>query len=389
VKMQRAESQKAMLHLPIVHLQNQLRITLLLLFLLGHLAKAEVSDFYIGTQTSHSESKGIYRCSIDTDTGKLGPLTLAATANNPNFLAISPDHQFLFAALGDSVGSYRVRGDGALTPLNEQPSGGAGPCHVSLDENGRHLFVANYGGGNIACFPVGADGLIGSRTALMQFTGSGPDPNRQKKPYAHSIYADPQNKFVYACDLGSDSVWIFKFDPVGGLLVPSNPAAAKVPPGSGPRHLAFGPGGHFVYVANEMGASVSFFKRDPVSGALTLVKTVSTLMAGTSTKGVTTAEICFHPSGKWLYVSNRGCDTISVFAMALDGTATLVQSVSSVAKFPRSFAIDPTGKWLIAAGQNDNRLAVLKIDQATGELSPTDQSAAVPAPICVLFAAKK
>lgn len=371
------------------HLQNCLRIAWAAFLLLGQVAVADVSYFYLGTQTDHTGSKGIYRCSIDTDTGRLGPVTLAVEANNPNFLALSPDDQFLFAALGKTVGAFKVGPDGAVTPLNEKPSGGDGPCHVSLDKTGRHLFVANYGTGNVASFAIGADGLIGTQTASMQFTGSGPDPNRQKKPYAHSIYVNPQNKFVYSCDLGSDSIWVFNFNPADGTLAPANPPMAKVPPGNGPRHLAFSPDGNGVYVASEMGASVTFFRRDPASGALTSIEAVSTLPSGTSTKGVTTAEICLHPSGRWLYVSNRGCDTISVFAIAPDGRPTLIQSVSSVAKFPRSFAIDPTGQWLISAGQKDNRIAVLKIDQATGRLSPTDQTAAVAAPVCVLFVPHK
>jgi 6-phosphogluconolactonase len=366
-----------------------LRIALLVFLLLNHQAMADVTRFYIGTMTGPSASKGIYLGSLDTDTGKLGPLTLAAEAKNPNFLALSPDHPFLFAALSDTVGSFQVRPDGTLTPLNEQPSGGAAPCHVCLDKTGRHVFVANYGGGNIAAFEVGPDGLIGKRTALMQFTGSGPDPKRQKNSYAHSVYVDPKNKFLYSCDLGSDRIWIFKLSAIDGALVPADPPAAKVPPGSGPRHLAFHPNGKFVYVANEMGLSVTVFARDAESGALTALETVPTLPPGSPAKGVTTAEICCHPSGKWLYVSNRGFDTISVFTIAPDGRLSLLQNTPSVAKFPRAFAIDPSGRWLIAAGQNDNRIAVLKIDPATGRLTATDQSAVVGAPVCVLFVPKK
>jgi 6-phosphogluconolactonase len=367
----------------------RLRIAFLLFLLLGDRAMAEVFPFYIGTLTDHSTSKGIYLGSIDTDTGKLGALTLAVVAKNPNFLVLSPAHQFLFAALSDTVGSFKVRPDGTLNPLNECPSGGGGPCHVSLDETGRHLFAANYEGGNIASFEVDSKGLIGERSALIQFAGSGPDTRRQKKSYAHSIYVDPKNKFVYSCDLGSDSVWIFKFDAIRGTLTPSDPPVAKVPPGSGPRHLAFHPNGNFVYVVNEMGVSVTVFARDAASGALTALESVPTLLSGTLAKDVTAAEICCHPSGKWLYVSNRGSDTISVFAIAPDGRLSLLQNASSVAKFPRSFAIDPTGQWLISAGQKDDRIAVLKIDQATGRVTATDQSAAVGAPVCVLFVPKK
>jgi 6-phosphogluconolactonase len=365
------------------------QIALLLFLLLGRCAEAEVIPFYIGTMTDRTANKGIYRGSLDTDTGKLGPLSMAVAANNPNFLALSPDNQFLFAALTSTVGSYKVRPDGTLSALNEQPSGGGDPCHVSVDRTGRHVFVANYGGGNIAEFTVGLDGMIGNRAALQQFSGSGPNHNRQDKPYAHSVYVGPENTTVYSCDLGSDSIWIFRFDASSGSLAPATPPAAKVPPGSGPRHLAFHPGGKFVYVASEMGHNVTVFARDAGSGALTAVETVSTLPDGTPDKGITTAEICCHPSGKWLYVSNRGIDTIAVFKIADDGKLSLVQSASSVAKFPRNFALDPTGHWVISAGQNDNRIAVLKIDQETGQLTATDQSAAVAAPVCVLFVPPK
>jgi 6-phosphogluconolactonase len=366
-----------------------LRIALLLFLLLAHRAAAGVVPFYVGTFTDHTASKGIYLCSLDTGTGILGPCTLAAAAKNPNFLTLSPDHQYLFAALAKTVGSFKLRADGKLIALNAQPSGGTVPCHVSVDATGRHLFVANYDGGNIAGFNVGADGLIGERTALKKFSGSGPNVSRQNKPYAHSIYVSPENTVVYCCDLGTDNVRIFRFDSSDGGLAPASPPAAKVPPGSGPRHLVFHPGGKFIYVSNEMGNSVSVFARDAGSGALTALETVSTMPEGAPKKGVTTAEILCHPTGKWLYVSNRGIDTISVFKIADDGRLTLIQSTSSVAKFPRSIALDPTGHWLISAGQNDNRIAVLKVDQDTGQLTPMDQSAAIPAPVCVLFVPQK
>ncbi|MCE0523160.1 MAG: lactonase family protein [Methylacidiphilales bacterium] len=361
----------------------QLRLTLLFCLLLGHCALAEVLPFYIST------GKGIYRDTLDTGTGKLGTPTLAVAAVNSNFLALSPDNQFLFATLGDTVGSFQVQPDGTLKPLNEQPSGGGTPCHVSLDKTGHDVFVANYDGGNIASFAVDGQGRIGERTAFIQFTGSGPDPNRQTKSYAHSVYADPENKFVYSCDLGSDSVWIFKFDAGHGALVPADPPVAKVPPGSGPRHLAFHPGGKFVYVVSEMGISVTVFARDPSDGALTALQTVSALPRGTPAKNVNTAEIFCHPSGQWLYASLRGADKIAVFAIASDGRLKLIQNAFSVARFPRSFALDPTGQWLITAGQQDNRIALLRIDPASGLLTPTDQTAAVAAPVCVLFVPKK
>ena len=360
-------------------------IALLLFFLFGRHAAADIVPFYVGTYTSPTMSQGIYLDTIDTETGKLGTLKLAVEVKDPNFLAISPDHHFIFAVRDATVESFEVLADGSLKALNEQPTGGSGPCHVSLDQKGKHVFVANYDGGNIASFPVGIDGLIGPRSAFVQFTGTGPDPRRQTKPYAHSIYVDPANRFVYACDLGTDNVWSFRFDAATGALQPNEQAKAKVPPGSGPRHLAFHPGGKFVYVVGEMGLGVTLFARDAANGTLTALETVPTLAPGTSTKNVTAAEICCHPSGKWLYVSDRGADTLAVFAIAPDGRLSLIQDASSVVKFPRSFGIDPTGHWLVVAGQQDNRIAVLKIDPATGRLSATDQSAPVGSPVCVLF----
>ncbi len=363
---------------------------LILLVLFLRTSAAEDIPFYVGTFTDNPKSKGIYLGHLDTETGKLGPLTLASEAKNPNFLAISADHKFLYAAMESqgksAVGAFAVQsGTPLLKALNQSPSGGDGACQVSIDQTGRYLFVANYNAGNIACFQIEPDGSLGERTAFIQFTGSGPNPNRQKESHAHSIYADPENKHVYSCDLGSDSVWSFKFDAANGTLVPNEPPAAKVPAGSGPRHLAFHPNGRFVYVASEMGLNVTLFSRDAASGVLTSVETVPSLPKEVPPQGASIAEIACHPSGKWLYVSNRGCDTLSVFAIAPDGKLSLVQSVSSVAQIPRNFSLDPTGHWLIAAGQKDHRIVVFKIDSATGQLTPTDQTAEVGSPVCILF----
>ena len=363
-------------------------LALVLFIFIGLRATAAVEPFYLGTMTGKSGSKGIYYGTLDPETGKLGPVTLAAQAKDPGFLALAPDKKFLVAALDQSVGSFQVEPGGKLKALNEEPSGGDGSCHVSLDSRGGVAFVANYGGGSIAAFDVAENGVIGKRFALVPFTGSGPDPVRQKRPFAHSIYADPADKFVYACDLGTDSVWIFKLDPSASTLTPANPPSAKVPPGSGPRHLAFSPDGRLIYVVNEMGVSVTTFARDLVSGALTPRDTVSALFPGKATGHDTAAEICLQPSGRWLYASVRGCDVIAVFAVGPDGSLKLIQNVPSVAKFPRSIAVDPSGRWLISAGQNDSRIAVLAIDPATGLLTPTDQTALVGSPICVLFTGK-
>jgi 6-phosphogluconolactonase len=346
-----------------------LRLALLWVLLAVHATAGGVATFYIGTYTDHSDSEGIYVGTLDTITGRLSTLKLAAPEKNPNFLAISPDHQFLFAALANSVESFKIQAD---------------VCHVNVDRTGHAVFAASYDGGKIGAFPVDDNGMIGEAAATIPFTGSGPNPNRQKKPFAHSVYTDPFNAFVYACDLGTDSIWTFKLGP-GATLTATSPPAAKVPPGSGPRHLVFSADGKFAYVANEIGVSTSVFSRDSSTGALTLLDTESNVWPGDPTSGTTSAEIVLYPTGKWLYVSNRGRDTISVFAIDAHGGIKLIQSVPSPVKFPRSIALDPTGHWIIAAGQNDNRIAEIEVDPATGQLSLTDTALMVGSPVCVVF----
>ncbi len=345
--------------------------------------------FYIGTNTRETGSKGIYTGVLDTRTGALGAVKLAAEANNPSFLALAPGGKFLYAALegaGGAVGAFRIEPDGKLATLNTAPSGGDGACHVSVDGAGRHVLVANYGGGNISCLAIQPDGSLGASTAFVQFSGSGPHPARQQKPYAHAIYPAADGKFVYACDLGSDKVWSFRYDKDAGTLAPTDPAAGVVPPGSGPRHLAIHPSGRFAYANNEMGLSVTAFARDPVSGLLTELETVPTSQKLTGpAAGVTTSEIICHPSGKWLYVSSRGDDIIAVYAIAEDGKLTLLENAPAGVQIPRGMGLDPTGQWLVVAGQKDHRLTVLKIAPASGKLTPTGQSVETPSPICVVF----
>ena len=344
-----------------------------------------VATFYIGTYTDQSDSQGIYAGTLDTVTGHLSSLKLAAAAKNPNFLAISPDHQFLFATLKDALASFKIQPDATLKPITTRPVKGADFCHVSIDRTGRALLAADYSGGSVSSFPVN-DGAIGDAASTMAFTGSGPNPARQKKPFGHSAYVDPLNAFVYACDLGTDNVWCFdlgKGAKLTGTILP----AAKVPPGSGPRHLAFSADGSFVYVVNEMGVSTSVFSRDKSTGALKLLDTESNVWPGDPVSSGTSAEIVLHPSGKWLYVSTRnpGHDMISVFTIDGQGGLKLVQCAPSPVKCPRSIGLDPTGHWMIAAGQNDNMIAELRVDPATGQLSPTREMMMVGSPVCVLF----
>jgi 6-phosphogluconolactonase len=344
-----------------------------------------VATFYIGTDTDKSDSQGIYVGTLDTGTGHLSTLKLAVAAHDPNFLAISPDHQFLFAALNNSVASFKIQPDATLKSITTRPVKGADFCHVAIDHIGRSLFAADGNGGSISSFPI-ADGAIGNVASTMVFTGSGPNRARQKKPFAHSVYVDPLNAFVYACDLGTDNIWSFKLGD-GAKLTATAPPAAKVPPGSGPRHLAFSADGSFVYVVNEMGVSTSVFSRDKSTGALKLLNTESNVWPGDPVADGTAAEIVLHPSGKWLFVSTRnpGHDMISVFAIDGKGGLKLVQCVPSPVKTPRSFGLDPTGHWIIAAGQDDNTIAELEVNADNGHLSPTKEMAMVGSPVCVLF----
>lgn len=348
--------------------------------------------FYIGTYTGKSGSQGIYAGSIDSETGKLGPIRLAAEAVNPSFLALSPDGAHLYAAMeekGGAVGAFKVGKDGSLTLLHRRESGGNGACHVSVDPSGRCVFVANYGSGSIASFPIVADGSLGERASFIQLTGSGPNASRQKSPHAHAIYADAASRFVYVCDLGTDKVWIYALDPATGALTPVEPASASVPAGGGPRHLALHPGGHFAYANNEMGNSVTAFARNPATGVLSPLQTLPTLPLEANGLNFSTAEIFCHPTGKWLYVSNRGHDSIAVFAIAEDGRLTFLEAPPAGVKTPRGFAIDPSGRWLVVGGQDDHRITVLKIDPATGRLTATSESAEVGAPVCVVFAPQR
>lgn len=342
---------------------------------------------YFGTYTG-PQSQGIYRSTLDEATGQLATPQLVAQAKNPSFLALSPNGRFLYAALeadGSAVGAWAIGQDGKLSALNQQPSGGDGACHVWVDASGQNVLVANYSSGSIACFRVRGDGSLGERSAFVQFTGTGPDAGRQQGPHAHSIYSSQDNTLVYACDLGTDQVHIFRFDAGKGTLSPSEPPAGQVPPGAGPRHLALSRG--FAYANNEMGLSVTAFKVDAASGALTPIQTIPTVPADSPRAGVSTAEIFAHPNGKWLYVSNRGRDTIAVYAIAQDGTLSQVEEVATP-KEPRGFALSANGKWLVVGGQKDNRVQSFAIDAATGRLKASGQAVEVGAPVCVLFAAK-
>jgi 6-phosphogluconolactonase len=365
-----------------------LRILLPLLLFLPLTGYPAQERFYVGTYTGPGKADGIYTGVLDSDTGQLSQVTLAVKANNPGYLALAPDGAHLYAVTSDDGGSveaFAIGKDGALAAMNHVSSQGAGPCHLSVDPSGRNVLAANYAGGTVACIRINGDGSLLSGTSKLAFQGSGPNPARQEKPHAHFISTDSTGQFVYACDLGTDHIWTYKFDAAAGTFGEQTPVQGTVPPGSGPRHLAFGSGQDFAYVNGEMGRNVTVFRRDKESGSLTPIQTLPLVPGEGPAAGITTAEVMRDPSGKWLYVSSRGDDIIAVFAIGADGRLTFVQDVPSLVKTPRGFGIDPSGHWLIAAGQDDGRIAVLAIDPKSGKLTGTAQEAKVPAAICVVF----
>jgi 6-phosphogluconolactonase len=294
---------------------------------------------YFGTYTG-AKSQGIYVSRFDPATGRLSAPELAAKTQNPTFLAIHPGGFYLYA-VNEKSGAGTVSAfaldakTGKLTPLNQQACGGMGPCHLAVDVTGRCLLAANYNSGSIAALPIHADGSLGEATATIQHAGSSVNSARQSGPHAHFICPSPDNRFALNCDLGLDKVFVYRLDADAAKLSPNDPPFATVAPGSGPRHLTFSPDGKFVYVINEMGGTINVFSYNAANAALTEVQTISTLPKGFSGKN-TAAEIAMHPSGKFLYASNRGDDSIAVFAVDREsGSLTLVEHQSTQGHMPR------------------------------------------------------
>jgi 6-phosphogluconolactonase len=347
---------------------------------------------YIGTYTGE-HSRGIYLSQLDPATGALSPAELAGEVKNPSFLAIHPNRKFVYAVseVADAggkptgaVSAFAVEPkSGKLKLLNQQSSQGAGPCHLVVDATGKCVLVANYGGGSCAALPIGTDGRLGDATAAIQHVGKSVNPGRQEGPHAHSINLDPANRFAFVADLGLDKVLIYRFDPAKGSLAANDPPSAAVAPGSGPRHFAFHPSGKFAYVINEIANTVTAFAYDAARGSLREIQTITTLPEGYKETSYT-AEVVAHPSGKFLYGSNRGHDSIAIFTIeAATGKLTAAGHQSTGGKTPRNFAIDPTGKWLLAENQGSGTIVVLQIDPKTGGLKSTGHTLEVASPVCV------
>jgi 6-phosphogluconolactonase len=350
---------------------------------------------YVGTYTNgDSTSKGIYRLQLDLATGALSPEGEPAPSVNPSFLAFHPSGKYLYAvnetgdaAAGTSgnVSAYSIDPKtGALTLLNQQPSAGADPCHLTVDKAGTHVLVANYSGATSAVLPIDAAGRLGPATQVVKAEGHGRDPKRQEGPHPHSVNLDAANRYAFIADLGTDKVNVFKYDPATGTLTPNDPPAVSLVPGSGPRHFAFHPDGAHAYVINELSSMVTVFDYEAATGRLREAQTVTTLPPTYEGGANSTAEIVVHPNGRFAYGSNRGHDSIVVYSVnGPTGKLRQAEHERTLGKTPRNFAIDPTGTYLLAANQGSDTVAVFRIDPESGRLSPVGEPVKVPRPVCL------
>jgi 6-phosphogluconolactonase len=353
-------------------------------------AMASSHLIFLGTYTRNG-SKGIYTVRLDGDTGALSAPALAAESPDPAWVTLSPDKKFLYAihptaaqAIGFSVDAAK----GSLTPLPAAASPAANPpSHLAVDATGRTLLAANYRDGYVAAITIRADGTLGAPT-VIKHEGRGPNAQRQDRAHVHSVTLSPDNRFVIVADLGLDKIFSYALDPAAAKLTPASPPFVATEPGAGPRHFKFGPDGKHAYAINELNNTITAYDYDAIRGSLTPRQVVRTLpddFQGANT----TAEVRVHPSGKFVYGSNRGHDSIAVFAVADPTSSRLsaepVEIVLTGGKTPRNFALTPDGKWLVCAHQDTPLLTVFRVDAATGRLTRTPHTAEVPACVCVLF----
>lgn len=351
---------------------------------------------YVGTYTAKTQSKGIYVYRFDPETGKLAENGVAAETQDPSFLAVHPSGKYLYAvnegAITDggkhgAVTAFAVDAQsGKLKQLNQVSSLGTDPCFISIDKTGKYLLVANYTSGSVAVFPIEADGSIGKSTAFVQQSGkTGPNKQRQEGPHAHWIETTADNRFAIAVDLGLDELLVYKFDANNGTLTANDPPYVKIKAGSGPRHLVFSQDEKFAYVASEVASTVTALKFDAKKGSFKQEQTVSTLPPGFSGRN-DVAEIAIHPNGKFLYVSNRGNDSIAIYSIDLDkGTLTPLGGMPTGGKEPRHFTFDPSGKFLFAENQLSDEIDVFRVDSSAGALSANAETIQVPSPVCLVF----
>jgi 6-phosphogluconolactonase len=334
---------------------------------------------------------------MDNSTGAVEQVSVTGGIENPSFVALSPDNANLYAVAeidehsGQSSGavfSYSISPDsGELTYLNQQPTGGPGPCHLTVDATGAHVIVANYQGGSVCVLPIQNDGSLGAASEFIQHQGSSVNPRRQEGPHAHSVNLDPNNRFLYTPDLGMDKVMIYRLDLDSGKLVANDPPFVQIAPGAGPRHFSFHPDGKRAYVLNEIGNTVTAFNWDAEGGGLEEFQTVTTLPDDFSETSHT-ADMHIHPNGRFLYGSNRGHDSIAIFEID-PATGSLMPRgwESTQGRTPRNIAIDPSGQFMLAENQDSDTIVAFRIDNETGALMATGDAAKVPMPVCIKFLA--
>ena len=362
--------------------------------LIGLALRSEQIDgdlLYVGTYTAGTRSEGLYLLCMDRRSGNLRRIGLVDAGPNPSFLAIHPNRRVLYAVNElekGAVSAFAIAKDsGALTRLNEQPSQGGAPCYVSVDRSGSVVLVANYAGGSVALLRIQPDGALTPAGQVVQHAGTGPNAERQAAPHAHCILADPSNRFALAADLGADRVFVYRLDVGGKSLQHVDGGDAVMRPGAGPRHIAFHPTLPLVFVANELDSTVATLRFDAERGALSPRDTLSTVPAAWTGTNYP-ADIHVAASGRTLYLSNRGHNSIAVFSVAEStGALVLAQVVSTEGDWPRNFSMDPTGRWLLVANQRSDSVVVFGRDPDNGRLTSTRQRIAIPSPVCLRFLA--
>lgn len=353
---------------------------------------------YVGAARGEGDPEGIYIFRCNMASGALTPVGEITDIHNPSFLAVHPNGEVLYAINEDrsqaesqaNVRAYAIdRQTGALRFINEQPTHGQGLAHISLDHAGRFLFATHYGGGSVTVLPINEEGSVGPASDVVQHAGSGTHP-RQQAPHPHSAFVDPSNRFVLVPDLGLDKIMVYRLDAQNGRLLPNDPPWAAVPPESGPRHLAFHPNGQLIYVINELASTITVFHYHAESGRCHAVQTVTTLPTEyTEAAANTTAEILVHPSGRFVYASNRGHDSLAIFAIdEQDGTLSPLGHEPTQGGHPRNFALDPTGTYLYAENRDSNNIVVFRVNPDTGLLRPTGDVVTVPRPVCIKMVAQ-
>ena len=354
-------------------------------------ASSNNSVLFAGTYTNDkgSTSKGIYAFLWDADAGALSPLGLVAATVNPSFLTLTPDGRYLYAVNETetgSVASFSVHGKfGKLKPLNVVASTGAGPCKITVDFTGAAAFVANYDGGSAASFRIQPDGGLSKAVSSLQYTGHGADPQRQSAPHTHCTTVSPDNRYVVVNDLGLDRISVYHLDPRSAQLTPNDPPFYQALPGSGPRSFAFHPTGNWAYSLNEINNTLDALAWDSKRGTLTRLQNISTLPKGFSGEN-TAAQVVIDAAGRFVYASNRGDDSIAVFAIDdRDGMLSCVQRVKSGGKAPRHFALDPGNQWMLVANEDSSNIVVFARNGHTGELTHTDSQYPLGHPVCLVF----